>query len=196
MIAIFDFDSTLVRLNVDWSTVKKEIIEYAISNHIDFDKFLTIIPLTNMLAPKMKGQIDEIFYKYEFEAVKKQDYVVFQSMMALIKELHKNGIKLAIVSGNCKSTIEKILKNKKVLDKFDIVVGRDQVKLTKPDPEGIIFVLKSMGNNAIYIGDSEVDVAASKKAGIPCFRVIDPEKDPEKIIKLIRNLQNDSHKNQ
>ncbi len=194
MIVIFDFDNTLVRLNVDWDSVRSELKEIAKSENIVHDPDMRIIPLTNFLAPWLKPKIDLLFENKEASAVKNNDYVVFKKMVELARRLHSEGHILAIVSGNCNSTLEAVLRQVSIDDCFSIIIGRDMVRLTKPDPEGILIVMERLGANAIYIGDSDVDVIASEKAGIPHFRVSDPENDPEKIIRLIHNHSQASRK--
>ena len=54
------------------------------------------------------------------------------------------------------------------LQKFSIVTS-DDVTATKPDPEGILKVLKELGvkpEEAIMVGDLEADITAGKKAGV------------------------------
>ena len=51
---------------------------------------------------------------------------------------------------------------------FDIVLGGDSLPVFKPDPAPLQAVLDGLGAGpAVYVGDSEVDAATAKAAGIP-----------------------------
>ena len=50
-----------------------------------------------------------------------------------------------------------------------MLLGSDHVKEIKPDPEGIHLIMKkekSVPENTLIIGDTEVDILAGKSAGI------------------------------
>ncbi|MCL2695245.1 MAG: HAD family hydrolase [Clostridiales bacterium] len=53
---------------------------------------------------------------------------------------------------------------------FARVQGQSQKFATKPNPESLLFVLASLGvspDEAIYVGDSDVDLAFAQNAGLP-----------------------------
>ena len=52
---------------------------------------------------------------------------------------------------------------------FDIIVGGEDVKAAKPSPEGVLLALKELHASkaeTLYIGDSTVDAATAKAAGV------------------------------
>ncbi len=57
---------------------------------------------------------------------------------------------------------------------FKTVIGQDSIGIAKPDPAPVFETLARMGgepSRAIFIGDSEVDVAAARAAGMPVIVV-------------------------
>ena len=55
------------------------------------------------------------------------------------------------------------------LHSFDVIIGGDSVNSKKPDPEGLISILKKLNvsaDEAVLIGDSPVDVETGKRAGV------------------------------
>ncbi|MCB9672172.1 MAG: HAD-IA family hydrolase [Alphaproteobacteria bacterium] len=59
-------------------------------------------------------------------------------------------------------------------ERFLAVVGGDTLPTRKPDPAGLLHVLDLAGctrDQAVYIGDSDVDVAVARRAGIPSIGV-------------------------
>jgi histidinol-phosphate aminotransferase len=58
---------------------------------------------------------------------------------------------------------------------FDIVITDDDVQQRKPDPEGLILAMKSLGaSRAIYFGDSKDDREAARRASVEFVKVIAP----------------------
>ncbi len=117
-----------------------------------------------------------------------------------LMELKSMGLKIGVVSNAGKGSIKRDLKDE--YDLFDIVIGEEDVKEKKPSPEGIIkalTALKIKPEQAIYIGDTEVDLLASKEAKIDFYSVrtgmvkeswwkelgFEPLKDAAEIIKII-----------
>jgi len=85
-------------------------------------------------------------------------------------ELKKRGKKLAIVSTSKKQdVIIPILKREKLENLFEAILGKEEVKEYKPNPEIVCKALELLNGKkeeAIIIGDSSKDVGAGKNAGI------------------------------
>lgn len=85
-----------------------------------------------------------------------------------IAELAKTR-KLAIVSNDNRPNLERKLTKFGLRNYFSFIVSADDVKNAKPDAEPILKALNLLGvkkEEAIYIGDNEVDRLAGKAAGI------------------------------
>lgn len=53
------------------------------------------------------------------------------------------------------------------LGPFDVVLGGDSLSVRKPDAEPLLETIRRMGDGpALYVGDSEVDVATAQAAGV------------------------------
>lgn len=73
------------------------------------------------------------------------------------------------VATNRTDTMKRVLIEHNLKDCFDLVVSALDVKHPKPHPEELVKILKHFNlepDNAIYIGDSELDEIASKAAKI------------------------------
>ncbi len=78
------------------------------------------------------------------------------------------GKRLAIVSSNYYAA--EIIKRNGLTSKFQAVVCSRQMKIHKPNPDGIfaaLGMLRAEKTNAIYIGDAKTDIQAAANAGIP-----------------------------
>jgi beta-phosphoglucomutase-like phosphatase (HAD superfamily) len=68
-----------------------------------------------------------------------------------------------------------LLRKDGVLDRFDSIVLGADVSRRKPDPEGIVKCLKELGvapDAAVYVGDTPVDIQASRAAGVHAVAVL------------------------
>lgn len=175
-LVIFDFDDTLLHLNVRWDAVRNEVLALALKDGVAVDPQQHLVPLGNALsgAPARKKAIDAIYLKHEAACIGKKNYVVFPKMLALAKELKAKGFQLAVASGNHTKNINRILAELNETGLFSVVCGRELVKHNKPAPDQLLLILEKTGvekKDAIFVGDSVNDAAAAKAAGIRHFHV-------------------------
>ena len=189
-LVIFDFDDTILHLDVRWDAVRNDVIALARKDGEAANPKQHLVPLGNWLsgAPHRKNAIDGIYLRHEAECIGRKGYVVFPKMLALAKELKAGGRKLAIASGNHTENISRILAELGETGLFSVVCGRDLVRHNKPAPDQIFFVLEKTGSNpedALFVGDSPNDAAAAKAAGVSHFHV---RPNDESDIKRLREL--------
>lgn len=83
-----------------------------------------------------------------------------------IQKLREAGIKTAVVSNKADCAVKE-LAEQYFEGMFDVAVGEREGILKKPAPDGVNDVLRRLGvarDRAIYVGDSEVDVATAQNA--------------------------------
>ena len=88
--------------------------------------------------------------------------------------LRKQGYKLAIVSNKIDTAVKE-LNAKFFRDYVDVAIGEREGIRRKPAPDTVIQALaelKSAKNEAVYVGDSEVDLQTAANAGLPCITVL------------------------
>lgn len=97
----------------------------------------------------------------------------YDGICDLLGEIRSQSCKLAVVSNKgdaaVKSLCEKFFPNL-----LDISVGEREGIERKPSPDTVLEVLKLTGisaSDAVYIGDSEVDILTAANAGIDCISV-------------------------
>ncbi|MFN7991908.1 MAG: HAD family hydrolase [Candidatus Micrarchaeia archaeon] len=174
-LVIFDFDDTLLHLNVRWHNVREEVVALARRDGLDVDPHQHLVPLGNMLArsPERKKTIDRIYRMHELGCVSEQGYEPFPDMLRLVRELRSRGKKLAIASGNHTDTLKAVLARLGITDSFDIVCGRDAVDNNKPEPDQLLLIMERLGagkGSTLFVGDSPNDELAARAAGIAFFR--------------------------
>jgi phosphoglycolate phosphatase len=191
-LVIFDMDNTLLRLGVDWPSVKVEVLKLAEKKglKVDASQHLVLLAVSVSSTPVLKKEVDAIFKKYEGECIENGAYEFFPEMIRLVKEFHAAGYVLAIASGNMTKTIKDVLSVAGVADSFDVLCGRECTKTNKPDPDQLFFILRKLkidAKDALFIGDSPYDEEAAKRAGVRCIRVARPysPENAERLRKLL-----------
>lgn len=80
-----------------------------------------------------------------------------------------NGFKKAVISNKREALSIKVLEALDLLRFFDLVIGSDSTTEKKPSPVPVLHVISSMGltqEDSIMVGDSDLDIAAGKSAGV------------------------------
>jgi phosphoglycolate phosphatase len=103
-----------------------------------------------------------------YEATDYATTVAFPGVPALLAALSARGIKLGVATNKSGGPARAILRRLQLLTLFGAVVGSDEVKRRKPDPEHLYEVLARLGvdpADTVYVGDNEHDAAAGRLAG-------------------------------
>lgn len=92
----------------------------------------------------------------------------------LLKNLYDAGLRLAIVTNKADFAAQELCGS--LFGKYvKVVVGSDGVRPNKPAPDGVYYALSKLGvtkEEAVFVGDSEVDIATAKNADIDCIGVL------------------------
>lgn len=93
---------------------------------------------------------------------------VHQGVLELLDVLTENKVPIAIVTGRHHEDLEIVLKPHALSGRFLTMVADSHLTQSKPNPEGILLACRRMGvapKNALYVGDSIVDIQAAHAAG-------------------------------
>jgi phosphoglycolate phosphatase len=83
------------------------------------------------------------------------------------------GMKTAVVSNKADLGVQTLVRAH-FPGLFDLAVGEQEGVRLKPAPDAVLSVLESLAvpkEDAVYIGDSDVDIQTAQNAGIPCISV-------------------------
>lgn len=126
----------------------------------------------------------------------------FDGMMELLRELREKGYRMAIVSNKADQAVKE-LAEKYFKGYISVAIGEREGVKRKPEPDSVfeaMRLLEAEKETSIYIGDSEVDRATAKNAGLPCVLVtwgfrteellhsLEPEylvHEPEEILSIV-----------
>lgn len=100
----------------------------------------------------------------------------YEGITEMLTELKKQGKHTAVVS-NKFDAATKSLCTHFFPDTIDVAVGEHEAEgiRKKPAPDTVLEALSRMGvgsERAVYVGDSEVDVATARNSGLPCISVL------------------------
>lgn len=101
--------------------------------------------------------------------------VVYAGVPDTTAQLIETGFELGIVSTKFRYRIEDILERAGLSDRFRVIVGGEDVKEHKPDPEGLLTAvsrLRTKTGIVYYVGDSMVDAITADRAGVPFIAVL------------------------
>ena len=91
-----------------------------------------------------------------------------------LKTLHSAGIKLGVCSNKLSRFTRELLQILNCNQYFDVVLGPEDVGVTKPDPAMLLIAMERLGvsrDEALYVGDMEVDIDTGRNAGVETWAV-------------------------
>ena len=98
----------------------------------------------------------------------------YDGVLALIDKLHREGVKLGIVSNKFDLAV-KALNRQYFHDWIDFALGVTDALHRKPAPDMVYACIEQMQlkpEEVVYIGDSEVDLMTAQNAGVDCISVL------------------------
>ena len=113
-------------------------------------------------------------YNADYAANCRIETAPYPGVDALLRQLHAQGRKLAIVSNKPDEAV-RALRTEFFADTVPIAVGEKQGIRRKPAPDTLLTAMAQLGAeraSTVYVGDSEVDIATARAAGLPCISVL------------------------
>ena len=98
---------------------------------------------------------------------------VYDGLLDVLSELKEKGVKMAVVSNKPDAAVKK-LSREYFGDRLDYAIGPSDGVRCKPYPDMAEEALKSLGvekKDAVFVGDSEVDVQTGLNAGLDVIAV-------------------------
>lgn len=180
---VFDFDLTLA----DSRAASAECINFALRE-------MGLEMVSNAEAHKCIGHpLPEIFSRVagcsdesaveEFAALFRQRAdVIMTQTTSLYEGVHEAlhmllaaNLRMGIVSTKSRPHFEDILRRENVLDCFDALIGGLDITSYKPNPEGLLEVIRRIGSDVdrtLYVGDHVIDAQTAKNANVPFVAVL------------------------
>ena len=114
------------------------------------------------------------FYQTSREHYNENYVLAYPHCREVLLKLKKQGFRLGVVTNKVRDLAEITLKVVKLDDVMEYLVGINDVKVPKPDKEGIIQAIKALGGDVehtLYVGDNNMDLLTANNAGVDCCLV-------------------------
>ncbi|MBI4509662.1 MAG: HAD family hydrolase [Deltaproteobacteria bacterium] len=182
-VAIFDMDGTLLRLGVDIEEVRASLAAlfapYGVTR--PFRPILKRIQEAAEEAARAGGDAGALRRQGlaildSFEVAAAQGARPRAGAAEVLGTLSKRGVRLGLVTDNGRACVAPALRAAGIpAEALGATSTRDDVRLPKPDPEGVIAVARALGPAATtwWIGDHPKDVEAGLRTAqvVPGLRV-------------------------
>ncbi|MDU0199788.1 HAD family hydrolase [Paenibacillus sp. MAH-36] len=174
---IFDMDNTLLQSHIDFPAMKQAVARFLIQEGLLSREFAIDSHTTSTILAHVKeaGASDEVLaaalqIAEGFELQGMEGAGLEPDAQELLDKL-QGTYTLALVTNNSYAAAIKALEITGIKERFDLIVGREQMDAMKPSPSGNLFVLRHFpaiaANNWISVGDSWIDGQAAREARIP-----------------------------
>lgn len=194
---IFDLDGTLLYTLDDL----KDSVNYALKQcnlkERTLDEIRTFVgngiyKLIERAVGANKEQLEKCFevFKYHYNKNCNNTTKPYKNVIETLKKLKEKDIKLAILSNKADFAV-KNLTNIYFKNLIDISMGENKKYAKKPDSTACLYILEKFNvkkEEAIFVGDSEVDLQTAKNAGIRCLSASWGYKEKEFLAKSGANI--------
>ena len=189
---IFDLDGTLLNTLDDLAASVNFALESNGYNPRTIDEGRQFVGngIRLLMTRALPGGEDNADFSKVFDAFKSH-YIVhcndvtapYPGIMDMLNELSRRNIKMAIVSNKADAAVKE-LNEIYFRDVIDVAIGENEAAgiRKKPSPDMPIEALNQLGaapDEAVYVGDSDVDIETAANAGMCCvscswgFRSVD-----------------------
>ena len=174
---IFDFDYTLG----DSSEGIVESVLYALSQLDEEAKTAEEIRKTiglslketyfTLTSSKNEERAEQFasYFKEKADEVMVASTQIYEAVKQVFTALREQGCKIGIVTTKFHYRIDAILAKFDVTEMVDVIVGGEDVKAPKPDPEGLLYAIEQLQlekTDILYVGDSVVDAKTAEAANV------------------------------
>ena len=182
---IFDLDGTLLDTLDDLaSAVNYALRSYGMPEHSreDVRRFVgngvRMLMIRAIPDGERNPQFEEVFstfrqYYLEHSLDRTRPYDGIPEMLARLKQ---RGCRLAVVSNKFDAATKELCRHF-FADTIEVAVGEHEAEgiRKKPAPDTVNEALSQLGVDrldAVYVGDSDVDLQTARNAGLPCISVL------------------------
>jgi HAD superfamily hydrolase (TIGR01509 family) len=123
------------------------------------------------LAARLHARKTEIFT----EMASNGDIKARPGVAELLDELTDAGVRLAVATTGSREWVDPLLDRLFGIERFEVIVGGDEVENRKPDPAAHLMAVEGLGVPAAAapaVEDSAIGLEAAKAAGLPCAVVV------------------------
>ena len=183
---IFDLDGTLLDTLQDLcNSTNAALAQYGypartldeVRSFVGNGVKLLILRALGVEKPEDCPDFDKVFdaFRAHYALHSNDCTCAYPGIPELLAKLKEAGAPMAIVSNKLDAAVKQ-LNDIYFKDCISVAIGENEAAgvKKKPAPDTVYAALRKLGvsaEDAVYVGDSEVDIATAKNAGIPCISV-------------------------
>jgi HAD superfamily hydrolase (TIGR01509 family) len=180
---IFDFDGLILETEDADHQSWKELFE-AYGGQLPFSKWATLIGTEEGTFDPALELEEQVGSKLDWERLKPQRYrrwlelieerSIRPGVRQYLEDGKRMGFKIGLASCSPLAWLDRYLSRLSILDYFDVIRGKEHVRVTKPDPAIYLAALEALqvrAGQAIAFEDSPNGIHAAKTAGLFCIAV-------------------------
>jgi phosphoglycolate phosphatase len=182
---IFDYDGTLVQLNIDFGSMRKAVEKVLVTYEIEPNslKGSYVLEMIDEAARRISKKSStkglafqhealELVTEHEVKAAK--DGKKLPGVLRMLNVLRERGVKVGVITRNCDKAVKMVFPN---IERFsDVYLPRDYVSRVKPHPDHIALALKEMEVRdptlCLMVGDHLMDIEGGKRLGMKTAGVL------------------------
>ena len=182
---IFDLDGTLLNTLDDLaSSVNFALQSYGMPIHTrdDIRRFVgngvRLLMIRAVPDGEKNPQFEEVFntFRQYYMQHSLDSTRPYDGIQEVLLTLRQRGCRLAVVSNKFDAATKELCKYF-FPHSIEVAVGEHEAEgiRKKPAPDTVIEALSQLGvnaDNAVYVGDSDVDLQTARNAGLPCISVL------------------------
>lgn len=182
---IFDLDGTLLNTLDDLaSAVNFALRSYGMPEHTrdDIRRFVgngvRLLMIRAIPQGEQNPQFEEVFntFRQYYMQHSLDTTRPYDGIQEVLLTLRQRGCRLAVVSNKFDAATKELCKHF-FPNIIEVAVGEHEAEgiRKKPAPDTVIEALSQLGvsaDNAVYVGDSDVDLQTARNAGLPCISVL------------------------
>jgi phosphoglycolate phosphatase len=171
---LFDFDGTLADSYAAITASVNRVLQHHGRPTLTEDRVRTLVghgleQLMNAILPGIDPVFAARLYREHHPTVMGSHTKLLPGVIDGLAALQQAGIKLGVCSNKPSYFTRALLGMLKIDSYFDVVLGPDDVGVAKPDPTMLLQALEKLGvskDQALYVGDMEVDIDTGRRAGV------------------------------
>jgi HAD superfamily hydrolase (TIGR01509 family) len=174
---IFDLDGTLVDSKRDiagaqhWVLAQLGVYSYKPEDLYPLIGKPLAVTFATLLPADLHGRIPEAIelYKNYYPPRALDNTTLFPGVKETVEVLRKRGIRLATATTKLSAGTHRVLTHFEIAEHFAQIQGSDNIPF-KPDPFIITKILEDQSwekSDTLMVGDTDNDILAGKRAGIP-----------------------------
>ncbi|MCX8052921.1 MAG: HAD-IA family hydrolase [Armatimonadetes bacterium] len=189
---LFDLDGTLVETNIDFPLMRRKVFELIARGGLDTKDFaeLDILAMVDTAVNRLTSQglseraeslrIAAMNELEEIELRHARDTREIPFARELVAELRQRGIKIGIVTRNCRQASKISLSSVGI--RPDALICREDSDKHKPHPQPLIIALRALSARpeaSVMVGDHLMDIESGKAAGMYTIGFLRENRPPD-----------------